>query len=144
MNDNGALCPVVHDFSELRLEISPHLQPSFMTSGSVVVLCAGWCGVCREFKDPFEELGRALPDWRFGWVDIEAHAATEDVELESLPSLIVTGPDGKVIFLGPVVPRPSTVDQLLRGLKNHSPLALSQADALWINAVIETIRDTHG
>ena len=88
MNDNGALCPVVHDFSEPRLEISPHLQPSFMTSGSVVVLCAEWCGVCREFKDPFEELGRALPDWRFGWVDIEAHAATEDVELESLPSLL--------------------------------------------------------
>lgn len=143
MNDNGARCPVVRDSFELSPEVSSHSQPT-MTSGTVVVLCAEWCGVCREFKDPFEELARALPEWRLGWVDIEAHPATEDVELESLPSLIVTGPDGKVIFLGPVVPRPSTVDQLLRGLKNHSPLALSQADALWINAVLETIRDTHG
>ncbi|WP_353958793.1 thioredoxin family protein [Zwartia panacis] len=115
-----------------------------MTSGTVVVLCAEWCGVCREFKDPFEELARALPEWRLGWVDIEAHPATEDVELESLPSLIVTGPDEKVIFLGPVVPRPSAIEQLLRGLKNHSPLALSHADAQWINAVLETSRDTHG
>lgn len=68
----------------------------------------------------------------------------EDVELESLPSLIVTGPDGKVIFLGPVVPRPSAVDQLLRGLKNHSPIALTQVDTEWINAVLETIREARG
>ncbi len=116
-------------------------QPQFMTSRCVVVLCAEWCGVCREFKNPFEELKRAHPDWHFRWVDIEAHPATEDVELETLPSLIVTGPDGKVIFLGPVVPRQSAIEQLLRGLRNHSPLALSKVDAQWTDALLETIRD---
>jgi thioredoxin 1 len=115
-----------------------------MTSGVVVVLCAEWCGVCREFKEPFEQLGRALPDWHFRWVDIEAYSATEDVELETLPSLIVTGPDEKVIFLGPVLPRPGAIEQLLRGLKDHPPLTLSQVDVQWIKEILETIRDVPG
>lgn len=111
-----------------------------MVTKNVVVLCAEWCGVCREFKEPFEALGRANLEWNFAWVDIESHPDTEEVELETLPTLMLVGVDDEVVFLGPVVPKTGAIEQLLRGVENNNPIALSETTAQWVHAVIGSVR----
>jgi thioredoxin-like negative regulator of GroEL len=112
-----------------------------MGAKNVVVLCAEWCGVCRDFKEPFQELGHSIPGWNFAWVDIEAHPDTADVDLETLPALIVAAADGKIVFLGPVLPKTGAIEQLLRGLESNAPIELSKADSQWVHAVIGSVRN---
>ena len=42
---------------------------------TVVCLCAGWCGVCREYRAVFDALAAAHPQVRFDWVDVEDEEA---------------------------------------------------------------------
>ena len=56
----------------------------------VVCLCADWCGTCRDYRAPFEALGKELPDAEFLWVDIEDEgdwAATARAITAKLPSI---------------------------------------------------------
>ena len=72
------------------------------TEGSwIFVLCAEWCGVCRELK-------RSIPSsigQRVSWIDIEADAhLVEGLDIENFPTLAVfRGEDGWV-FYGAVEP----------------------------------------
>jgi thioredoxin 1 len=107
----------------------------------VIALCANWCGVCREFRAAFDAAARALYPTGFVWVDIESRAETEDVDLETLPTLLVVEGDGRIRFYGPVLPRASAVEQLVRGLTPHGPaLDLPTADRQWIDALVAAER----
>jgi hypothetical protein len=37
----------------------------------VVCLCAGWCGVCRDYRSGFDAVGPRWPDVRWEWLDVE-------------------------------------------------------------------------
>lgn len=74
---------------------------------TVLCLCAEWCGTCRHFQTSFDEVSarRAADNCR--WVDIEVHdelLARLDIEIESLPTLIILDDDGEVRFAGPIAP----------------------------------------
>jgi thioredoxin 1 len=79
----------------------------------VVCLCAGWCGVCRDWRDAFVRASRASPQKRFAWVDVEDDAdAMGDFEIETFPTLLVARSE-KVMFLGPIEPTESALLRLL-------------------------------
>ena len=85
----------------------------------VVCLCAGWCGVCRDWQPAFEREAGAHPGVRFAWVDVEdeAHAMGE-IDIETFPTLLVAhGP--RVLFMGPVAPAAPQLARLLASLQDE-------------------------
>src|SRR5687767_3519692 len=92
----------------------PAAQPQ---EWSVICLCAQWCGVCREWRDIFNEAAAAHPDVHFAWVDVEDEAqAMGDVDIETFPTLLVahgTSPR----FFGPVQPSGAQVARLISSLR---------------------------
>jgi thioredoxin-like negative regulator of GroEL len=82
----------------------------------VICLCAEWCGVCREWREPFEQLAAAHPDLRFAWVDVEDEAqAMGDVDIETFPTMLVARGDSPRFF-GPVQPSAAQLSRLLASL----------------------------
>ncbi|MEO7056108.1 MAG: thioredoxin domain-containing protein [Caldimonas sp.] len=82
----------------------------------VACLCAAWCGSCRDFRAPFDELAAQFADQAdFRWVDIEDHAdRLGDLDVENFPTLLIAVGD-TVRFLGPVAPQSGAVARLIRG-----------------------------
>ena len=79
---------------------------------TVVCLCAGWCGVCREYRAVFDALAAAHPQVRFDWVDVEdEEEAMGDYEVETFPSLLISE-GSEVRFLGPVLPQIGLINTL--------------------------------
>lgn len=82
----------------------------------VICLCAEWCGVCREWRELFEQLAAAHPDLQFAWVDVEDQAqAMGDVDIETFPTMLIAQGDSPRFF-GPVQPSPTQVSRLLASL----------------------------
>ena len=101
--------------------------PADSPAWQVICLCAGWCGVCREWQPLFEQQGRAHPQWHFAWVDIEDEAqAMGEMDVETFPTLLIAQGD-EVRFLGPVPPSGAQLARLLANLRDApagSPPAL--------------------
>ncbi len=81
----------------------------------VVCLCAGWCGVCRDYRATFDaaaaEFGARAG---FSWFDIEDDAALlDDVDVENFPTVLIARGDC-TLFFGPITPQPATLARLVR------------------------------
>jgi thioredoxin 1 len=84
----------------------------------VICLCAGWCGVCREWQPLFEQQARAHPQVHFAWVDIEDEAqAIGDMDVETFPTLLIACGD-EARFMGPVPPSAPQLARLLASLQD--------------------------
>jgi thioredoxin 1 len=96
----------------------------------VACLCAGWCGVCREWQPLFVAQARAHPHLRFAWVDVEDEdEAMGDVDIETFPTLLVAR-GTEVLFLGPIPPSASQFARMLATLQDQpTPSADLPADA---------------
>lgn len=99
----------------------------------VACLCAGWCGVCRDWLPLFTEQARAHPGIRFAWVDVEDEDETMgDVDIETFPTLLVARGD-QVMYLAPIPPMASQFTRLLARLQAQQapdPGISAQANAL--------------
>ena len=95
----------------------------------VHVLCAQWCGVCRDYRAFVDaQQGRASADWV--WVDIETHAdALGDLDIENFPTLLVTE-GAQVRFFGTVTPQPEVAERLIQSLQDGNRYAVPDAHAL--------------
>lgn len=72
---------------------------------SVYLLCANWCGVCREFEPVFKETVLGSTAFKAHWIDIEEFPEWEDrVNIDSFPTLHVENIEGKVLFSGSIEP----------------------------------------
>ncbi|MGE4242289.1 thioredoxin family protein [Ramlibacter sp.] len=108
----------------------------------VICLCAGWCGVCRDWRAQFESAARAHPDVRFAWVDVEDEAdAMGDVDIETFPTVLVARGD-EARFLGPIAPSAAQLARLLGSLQTEahaggtlSPAAQALLQRLRVQAV---------
>jgi len=105
-----------------------------MSDWFVVCLCAGWCGVCKEYAAGFRALAARHPDVAFHWVDIEDEAEVMgDVDVETFPTLLIAcGAD--VHHFGALPPQPDVLARLLGGFRGESgraPAADAEARALW-------------
>jgi thioredoxin 1 len=82
----------------------------------VICLCAEWCGVCREWRDIFNQAATARPDLHFAWIDVEDEAqAMGDVDIETFPTLLVAQ-GASPRFFGPVQPSAAQLTRLLASL----------------------------
>jgi len=112
-----------------------------MSEWFVVCLCAGWCGVCKEYSAGFRALAARHPEAAFHWVDIEDEAdVIGDVDVETFPTLLIAcGAD--VHHFGALPPQPEVLARLLSGFQAESgrvPSADAEAKALWrrVSAVL--------
>lgn len=92
----------------------------------VACLCAGWCGVCREWQPAFEQQARAHPAIRFAWVDVEDEAeAMGEVDIETFPTVLVAR-GHEVLFLGALPPSGAQLARLIASLQAQ-PVAAGAA-----------------
>ena len=83
----------------------------------VACLCADWCGVCRDYREGFEALGREFPGARFAWVDIEDDPeAAGGHEVEDFPTILVKRGDA-ILFCGTMQPHHAHLRRLLESLE---------------------------
>ncbi len=83
----------------------------------VACLCAGWCSSCAAWHSAFTDLAQEFAGDCFVWIDIEEHAdLIAEVEVETLPVLLVQAADEVPRFLGPIEPRAAMVRSLLLNL----------------------------
>jgi hypothetical protein len=102
------------------------------TTYLLAVLCAGWCSACERFRP--EYLGPALDgvaQHRL-WIDIEDHADAlpQDLDIATLPMLLVAASPHEAAFFGPIRPDASVVHRLAR-----TPGAAPEADDLLAHVV---------
>lgn len=79
----------------------------------VVCLCAEWCGVCREYREGFQQVARQFPAACFHWLDIEEHADDlGDLDVDNFPTLVIKRRDC-VLFYGTMLPTPGHLRRTL-------------------------------
>jgi thioredoxin-like negative regulator of GroEL len=115
-------------------------QPPALSQRWAICLCAQWCGVCREWREVFEQAAARQPGLRFAWVDVEDEAeAMGDVDIETFPTLLLAdGP--RPLFFGPVQPSAAQFTRLLAtllepgaapsGVAAEAPALLARLSAL--------------
>lgn len=97
-------------------------MPDAQAHWRVHVLCAQWCGVCRDYR-PFVE-AQGAPDEQWVWVDVETHAdLLGDLDVENFPTLLITQGD-ELRFLGTVTPQPEVAQRLLQSLRQDNRYSL--------------------
>lgn len=86
----------------------------------IFVLCAQWCGVCRQFADGLHSFQADNLHYQITLVDIEEAPEWEErVAVESFPTLFVEGPSGEVLFSGSVEPDFNQLARLLASLQQR-------------------------
>jgi len=98
----------------------------------VVCLCAEWCGVCREYRNRFEQVKAAItqehPQAQFLWIDVEDDAdLLHPVDVEDFPTLLIAVGDTPHFF-GPLTPQAQTLERLVRTTL-HNPSGKGLPDA---------------
>jgi thioredoxin reductase (NADPH) len=82
----------------------------------VVLLCAEWCGTCRDFHAVFDRLAQARPAVTFVWLDIEDDSElVGDIDVEDFPTLAVFR-GGATLHFGASLPQEGVVARLLDAL----------------------------
>ena len=94
----------------------------------VHVLCAQWCGVCRDYRIFVEAQDSADEEWV--WIDVETHAdLLGDLDVDNFPTLLITQ-GNEPRFLGPVTPQPEVAQRLLQSLRQGNRYVLPEVDGL--------------
>lgn len=87
---------------------------------SVICLCAEWCTTCRDYKLVFRQLGKAFPNVRFSWLDIETDAElVGELDIENFPTLMINR-GSSVLFYGVMRPKPENLVRLLELVSEFS------------------------
>ncbi|HLS86283.1 MAG TPA: thioredoxin family protein [Burkholderiales bacterium] len=100
------------------------------SAATVVVLCAAWCGTCREFRLVFDRLRASRPEARFFWLDVEDDAAlVGDIDVENFPTLAVFRGEMPVFF-GASLPQEGVVARLMGALMDGEPVPAAVPEAV--------------
>lgn len=88
--------------------------PTPPASVLVVCLCAEWCGVCRDYRQRFQQVQAQFPDVQFLWIDVEDEADMLDpLDVDDFPTLLLAVGD-RPHFFGPLTPQAETLARLIR------------------------------
>ena len=84
----------------------------------LVVLCAEWCGTCRDYRAVLDQVVQDHPGWRGAWIDIEDQAdLVEDLDVETFPTVLIyeqapgPGESDHLFFFGPMLPHLGTLSR---------------------------------
>lgn len=101
---------------------------------TALLLCAEWCGSCREFLPQVESLAQRMDTVRWAWIDVEDAAdALPSLDVETFPTLAVLAA-GELRFLGPVIPDLPTLTRLVTAM-GRAEQALDGAEAEELKAL---------
>lgn len=117
MNAPQSPNPVLHaqDADALAARLAPP------DTWLVVLLCAAWCGTCRDYQQPFADLATRHPGMVFVDIDIEDEAdLVGDLDIENFPTLHIQRGD-TVLFHGTMLPAIGVLERQLKVLQ-ESPL----------------------
>ncbi len=101
---------------------------AMLASGRWVVacLCAGWCDVCKQYREGFDALAEQYPQHHFVWIDIEDQAdLVGDLDVENFPTILIQRGD-VVTFYGTMMPEPRLITRMLEAQQNRSDEELRQ------------------
>jgi len=108
----------------------------------LAVLCAGWCSSCERFRPDY--LGPALAataEHRL-WIDIDddADALPDNLDIASLPMLLVAASPHQATYFGPVRPDVQVVQRLARwhGTDPSADDLLARVVRRWLHPVSTT------
>jgi len=109
----------------------------------VLCLCAGWCGVCRDYRATFDNALASFGDRAvFRWFDIEDDAALlDEVDVENFPTVLIAR-GARLLFFGPITPQPATLARLVQGALDGELTQLGGAAS--IDALVGRLRDASG
>lgn len=106
----------------------------------VIVCCAQWCGVCREFKQPLQDLASRVPQHQFIWIDVEDTDLWEDeIDIENFPTVLVVDQGGQQYFCGPIEPHIRALQKLVESFQEGAAAKPIQQD---LDPLIERIKGT--
>jgi thioredoxin-like negative regulator of GroEL len=84
---------------------------------SVLVVCADWCGVCRNFKTTVKDFHGC----RVTWVDLDDFEELPgSPEIETFPTVIVFK-DTAVLFIGAIKPNKESLESLIGAVSDRAP-----------------------
>lgn len=109
----------------------------------VIVLCAQWCGTCREYQEVYQDLIKHYPQVDWQWWDIEDRADDlGDLDIETFPSWLVAR-QGTVIYGGVMMPRLQDarrlMDHLVASEGQALPMSTDEANAQAYSALAQQI-----
>lgn len=113
----------------------------------VVCLCAGWCGVCRDYRATFDAASAAFGNsvgagTAFSWTDIEDDAALlDDVDVGNFPTLLIAR-GARTLFFGTITPQPATLARLVQRALDGELRPLG--DAPEVDAFVQRLRSAGG
>lgn len=91
-----------------------HITMPLPSSYQISILCAEWCGVCREFSEHLQAFSSKRTEFQISWIDIEESPEWDDrVEVENFPTLYIENGNGEVVFSGSIEPDPAQFERLL-------------------------------
>lgn len=83
----------------------------------MLIVCADWCGVCRNFKTIVKD----FHEHEVAWLELDDF---EDLpgspEIETFPTVIVVK-DTTVLFLGAIKPNKESLEGLISGVGDRAP-----------------------
>lgn len=102
---------------------------------TVFILCAEWCGVCREFQPACLAFALANPAVGLHWIDIEDEAdRLGNLEVETFPTIAIAR--GAVpVFFGPMKPDLRQVESLMNASPGRS--GCSEEGDQWVRVLME-------
>lgn len=105
----------------------------------VMGLCAQWCGVCRDFEPSFRQFVQEHPALQGGqaaWLDVEDEAVADalgDLDIETFPSIALGYEDGRLLFLGPILPSVAVLARLMEDAAGMSAVQDAAQQQIWRN-----------
>jgi len=109
----------------------------------VLCLCAGWCGLCRDYRATFDDASASFgARAAFSWFDIEDDAALlDDVDVENFPTVLIAR-GARTLFFGTITPQPATLTRLVQGALDGE--LSTPANAPEVDAFVRRWRDAGG
>ena len=100
----------------------------------LVVLCAEWCGVCRELRIAIEGLEGVKG--RVYWIDIEEGADLVDaLEVETFPTIAIVDRSGCMRFAGTVEPSVAVIGRIAGAALAQPPMKAPPGWAALVEAL---------
>lgn len=97
-----------------------HLSSS--RSLTVLIVCATWCGVCRDYKGVIELELEGEHEIKPVWVDVDDfEALADDLSIETFPTIVILR-DRDVLFFGSIDAKQGTLSALLSAVFEHPPI----------------------
>jgi thioredoxin 1 len=87
---------------------------------TVLIVCATWCGVCRDYKSVIEL--ECEHEIKPVWVDVDDfEALADDLSIETFPTIVILRDSG-VLFFGSIDTKQGTLSGLLSAVSEHPPI----------------------